>query len=59
MIWIIPAAVAASVSFFKLGTLSVWVQVLAFLVKAMLALFAALIAGAAGLVFVRIRRRRV
>jgi hypothetical protein len=57
VIWIVPAAVAAA-AFFKLGTLHVWVQVLALVVKAMVGAGLFALAAAAGLLGLRMRRRR-
>jgi hypothetical protein len=57
MIWFIPAGIAA-LSFFKLGTLFVWVHVLGLVIRALIALLLALLTAAAGLLCLRLRKRR-
>ena len=55
MIWIIPTAVAA-LSFFKLGSLYVWVQMMSIVIKALAAVCLLLLTCAAGSVWWRMRR---
>jgi hypothetical protein len=57
MIWIIPALLAA-LSFFKLGSLFVWVHVLGLVIRALIALLLALLTLAAGFLCLRLRKRR-
>lgn len=57
LIWIIPAALAA-LSFFKLGSLYVWVQVMSIAVKVLAAACVLLLASVGGLAIWRIRRHR-
>jgi hypothetical protein len=57
VIWLIPAAVAAF-SFFKLGSMYVWVQVLSLVIKALVSVCMLLLTSGGALALWRIRRRR-
>lgn len=56
MIWIIPAVIAA-LSLFKLGSLYVWLQVMAIALRVLVAVCVLLAGGMAAVVFWRRRRQ--
>ena len=56
MIWIIPAAIAA-LSFFKLGSLYVWVHVMTLVIRVLVVVCLLLLTGGTGFLWVRMRKR--